>query len=420
MDLRRASVFLLALFALSLITSMAGMEIFGWSLFALALVTFARDKKSRGLLLQPVMLAAYGLVTWVGFGLWWNSANMADPWTALAEMRWVLSLIGLVVAFYMATEPIQSTERKIEKLLWPLIGVAVLISLYSISQYWTGADWLRGARSPLLLIEESRGTEELRYRPYGLFKMTLTYACSMAMFGLLPFCLAFKYRGTARFWILQACAVLIFLSVFLTFSRGVWISSAVAIVFLLWHLWRKSLLILPFVSVGVMALSLALSPVLRERVLSIADSKHESNSARVDLWRANWLMFKTHPILGVGYEQNGPPVVDNYYRELGITNPFKSHAHNNYLNFLSGTGLPGFLFFLLFIGGSFYLTWKNVTRYRDSDLYYVVVASLGAQIVLHVGGITEYNFGDAEVQYQYLAYVALNLALYARGTKALA
>ena len=417
MILRRASGFLLALFALSLITSMAGMEIFGWSLFALALVTFARDPQSRDLLLQPVILAAYLLVAWVALGVWWNSGSIAKPWIAFAEMRWVLSLIGLVAAFYLVFDPLKSSDLKIEKFLWPLIGVAVLISLYSISQYWTGADWLRGARSPLLLIEESRGTEELRYRPYGLFKMTLTYACSFAMFGLLPFCLAFKYRGTARFWILQASSSVIFLSVFMTFSRGVWISSAVALVFLLWHLWRKSLLVLPFVSVGVLAFALVLSPVLRERVFSIADSKHESNSARVDLWRANWLMFKTHPIVGVGYENNGPPVVDDYYRELGITSSFKSHAHNSYLNFLSGTGLPGFLFFLCFIGGGLYLTWKNVARYRDTDLYYVIVASLGAQIVLHVGGITEYNFGDAEVQYQYLAYVALNVALGARGSK---
>ncbi len=413
MDLRKVQGFLLALFALSLITSMAGMEIFGWSLFALALVTFARVRRAPELLLQPVLLAAYALVVWVGFGLWWNSAGLAKPWTAFAEMRWVFSLIGLVAAFFMVTESLAARDQKFEKFLWPLIAVAVLISLYSISQYWTGADWLRGARSPLLLIEESRGTEELRYRPYGLFRMTLTYACSFAMFGLLPFCLAFKYRGTVKFWILQACAVVIFLSVFMTFSRGVWISSSVALVFLLWHLWRKSLLVLPFVAVAVMALSLALSPVLRGRVFSIADSKHQSNSERMNLWRANWLMFKTHPIVGVGFEQNGPPIVDTYYRELGITS-LRSHAHNNYLNFLSGTGLPGLVFYLCFIGGALFLTWKNVGRYRDTDMYYVIVASLGAQIVLHVGGLTEYNFGDAEVQYQFLTYVALNVALYAR------
>ncbi len=59
--------------------------------------------------------------------------------------------------------------------------------------------------------------------------MTLTYACAFAMFGLIPFCLSFLHRGRA-FWLLQAAAWLIFLSVFMTFSRGVWISLSVALV----------------------------------------------------------------------------------------------------------------------------------------------------------------------------------------------
>lgn len=406
----------LALFCLSLITSMAGMELFGWALFALSLITLVQDPSYRRLLVQPVMLAAYALTVWVAVGLWWNSAHIAQPWTGVAEMRWVLSLGGLVVAFAaVLRHDRQRAPVNVEKFLLPVIAIAALISVYSISQYWTGADWLRGARSPLLLIEESRGTEALRYRPYGLFKMTLTYACSYAMFGLIPFCLAFYYRGR-KFWLLQAASLVIFLSVFMTFSRGVWISLSVALLVLLWILWRRALLVLPFVAVAVGAFALATSPVLRARVMSFTDAKHESNSERMDLWRSNLLMFKTHPVIGVGYEQNGPPTLDEYYRELGITSEFKSHAHNNYLNFLSGTGLPGFAFYMFFIGASLWITWRNARTLSTSrsPLYYVVLASFGAQIVLHVGGLTEYNFGDAEVQYQYLTYVALNVFLYGR------
>lgn len=399
----------LALFGLSAITSIAGMEISGWLLFVLAIIACIGEPSLRKLLLQPVMLAAYGLIVWVALGLWWNAGNIESPWTDFAEMRWVLSLFGLTVAC-AAVVP----SAKIEKYFWVLTGVAVLVSLYSISQYWTGEDWLRGSRSPLLLIEETRGTEFLRYRPYGLFKMTLTYACSYAMFGMIPFCLSFYYPRRRTFWLLQAAAAVIFLSVIMTFSRGVWISLGCGLLLVTWFLWRKSLVWAPVVLGALVGLALISSPALRARVSSVTDSTNESNSERVNLWRANLLMLKKHPFLGVGYEKNGPPTVGAYYRELGITSTFESHAHNNYLNFLSGTGLPGFLFYMWFILGALWITWQNVRRLAPlkSPLYYVVFASLGAQIVLHAGGLTEYNFGDAEVQYQYLGYVALNLFLY--------
>ncbi len=397
---------------------MAGMELFGWLLFALAIVSLSQIPRLRKIMFHPVMCAAYALTVWVALGLWWNAATISKPWTGVAEMRWVLSLLGVAVTmaaiFGVRTDGNAGTKNInliSAKWVWAFTAVATLISLYAISQYWTGADWLRGARSPLLLIEESRGTDALRYRPYGLFKMTLTYACSYAMFGLVPFCFSFYQNSRRLFLILQFSGAVIFLSVFMTFSRGVWISLGCALLFTLWFLWRKALLWVPFVVAALAGVALMTSPVLRARVSSVTDSKNESNSERMDLWRSNFLMFQTHPLLGVGYEQNGPPVVNEYYKELGIKSEFASHAHNNYLNFLSGTGLPGFAFFMFFIGGALYTTWLNVVRLKParSPLYYLVFASLAAQIVLHVGGLTEYNFGDAEVQYQYLAYVALNL-----------
>ena len=402
--MRKIHTAALALFSLSTITSMAGMEIFGWLLFAMGLATLLGEPGSRKVLIQPVLLAAYALVFWIGIGLWWNGGT----WQAFAEARWVLSLIGLALAFHVTFE-----QKSALKWLWVLVGVGTLIAAYSVAQYWTGQDWLRGARSPLLLIEESRHTGEWRYRPYGLFKMTLTYACSFAMFGLLPMCVAFYERGFNRLLLLGA-STLIFLSVFMTFSRGVWISLACALMIVLWQLSRKALLATGVALAMAGALAFSASPLLRERVFSVADMKHVSNFDRMNLWRANWLMFTSHPFVGVGYELNGPPNVTAYYERLRITSEFKSHAHNNYLNFLSGTGAPGFLFFLMFAGGALLISWRNVRRIKTGPVHYLALASLGAQVVLHVGGLTEYNFGDAEVQYQYLAHVAFNLYLHSK------
>lgn len=413
--MRNIQTFLLAVFSLACVTSMAGMEISGWLLVALALVTLVIHPETRKILIQPPLLAAYGLALWAGISIFWNQDHIKSPWTTFGDLRWALSVTGLSLSFAVVMRNIDN--KRMETWIWILTAVATLISIYSISQYWTGADWLRGPRSPLLLIEESKLTGVPRYRPYGLFRMTLTYACSFAMFGLIPFSLSFFYRKTEprKFWLLMGASLLIFLSVFMTFSRGVWISLGVALVFALWFLSRRFLIWLPLIGASLAAIALVCSPVLRERVASFSNMKHESNSARLNLWQANFLMFKTHPLVGVGYQQNGPEALDPYYQQLGILSEFKSHAHNNYLNMLSGTGLPGFLFFMLFIGTAMLLTWRNFKRFGPNErLHYLVLASLAAQIVMLVGGLTEYNFGDSEVQYQFLGYVAFNVGLFSQ------
>ncbi len=70
------------------------------SLWLVALCNFtAPGVQERKLLLQPVLLCAYGLVLWVGIGLWWNGHMQG-----FAEMRWVFSLIGLTLALSSALD----------------------------------------------------------------------------------------------------------------------------------------------------------------------------------------------------------------------------------------------------------------------------------------------------------------------------
>lgn len=387
---------------------MAGMEIFGWSLVLTALIGLILYPQDRAELKKPSFLLAGALVLWIGTGIFWNQEHIKNPWEAFGEARWIFAFVAIALVLNNAFEEVLA-----KKFLFFLAGLGALVGLYSIQQYWGGYDYLRGDRSPLLLVEETRGTEALRYRPYGLFKMTLTYASAFAMFAMFPFCISFYYkqRNQKLFWYLQACSWIILTSVFLTFSRGIWIGMIPVLCALLWILQRRLLLTVVIASTVLIAISVALSPALQARMRSFTDLKHKSNSERMTIWRANVEEFKDSPIFGVGYQQNGPPLLNEYFARIGEPDAFASHAHNVYLNFLSGTGIVGLLLYLGFVLGTFWIGLKNVKRLSRERgwLYYCALAGVGALSIFIIGGLTEYNFGDSEIRYQFLTHLSFQL-----------
>lgn len=387
---------------------MAGMEIFGWSLVLTAMIGLAFYPQDREELIKPIYLVVATLIVWIGIGIYWNRGRIEKPWEAFGEARWVFAFLAVALAMNNVFD-----EKKAQKFLFVLAGIAALVGLYSIQQYWGGYDYLRGDRSPLLLVEETRGTEALRYRPYGLFKMTLTYAASYAMFAMFPFCISFYYQHRDRkvFWYLQACSWIILVSVFLTFSRGIWVGMIPVLCTLLWILQRRILITSVIAASVLIAIAVAVSPALQARMKSFTDMKHKSNSERMTIWRANIEEFKDEPVFGVGYQQNGPPLLKEYFARLGEPDAFASHAHNVYLNFLSGTGLVGLLLYLGFVLGTFWIGIKNVRKLSTDKgwLYYAALAGTGAIAIFIVGGLTEYNFGDSEIRYQFLTHLSFQL-----------
>jgi O-antigen ligase len=121
--------------------------------------------------------------------------------------------------------------------------------------------------------------------------------------------------------------------------------------------------------------------------------QYTSNSDRLFLWKMNLEMFKEYPILGIGYGENESRAGE-WAARMGNPEAFTGHAHNNYLQWLAGTGALGFAAYMFFIGFFLYLTvrlWKRLPK----ELYWaraMTLAALGAQIHLHIGGFTECNF----------------------------
>jgi O-antigen ligase len=153
-------------------------------------------------------------------------------------------------------------------------------------------------------------------------------------------------------------------------------------------------------------------PGIGARASTIVDASFPSNAQRASLWRANWQIFIENPVVGVGYGMN-EIYVGKYLDKLGLKGVEGGHAHNNYLQFISGTGFLGLAFYLLFSAYFFWISaraWLALSPDRRWERG-AILAAIGAQVALHAGGLTECNFKDAEVNHQFLMILAMVAAI---------
>ena len=140
---------------------------------------------------------------------------------------------------------------------------------------------------------------------------------------------------------------------------------------------------------------LFVSQVKRSRLLSSVDPYIPSNFVRLALWRAGWLIFKDHPLFGVGdidlaqlYKQYKRP----YDKEI------QGHLHNNYIHLLVTLGIFGFIAAMFLIVTIFKIHIKNYIILKNEP--FAGSYSLGTNGVFLsflVAGLSEWNFGNHQV-----------------------
>jgi len=145
-----------------------------------------------------------------------------------------------------------------------------------------------------------------------------------------------------------------------------------------------------------LVLFMLFAPVdFRNRALSIADVREESNASRFQMISTGWEMFLDRPVFGWG-----DIGLRNYYITYvtPLTPGEGGHLHNNFMESLVTLGVPGFLAVI-------FLFWKiaalmfRTARNTDNGIFGQALGSgvLAAYAGFHVLGFFEYNFGDHEV-----------------------
>ena len=288
-----------------------------------------------------------------------------------------------------------------------ILTCATLTSFYGIWQHFSGIDLVRADHRVLTQVPWGDGSV---FSTIGFFNNHLTYGHCFMMILCIPWA-ALLLAKRPRWWhtlLLLISFSAILTSLVFTYGRGVWIAVLVALPFMAFYASRKLFLLTLGILVVVGGIVLKRDPLIRERAQSIIAENNGSNEERRKLWEANVEMFHDHPWIGVGYKQN-EAVTDTYFKKLAIQDGVVGNAHSNYIELLATTGMLGFVSYMLFILAFILMTARLYATIPSTHYWHkvFVLSALGAQISFHVGGLTQWNFGDPVVQHLFLFWLAV-------------
>jgi O-antigen ligase len=144
----------------------------------------------------------------------------------------------------------------------------------------------------------------------------------------------FRRRWLYRLALLPLAGALV-----LSFSRGAWLATALAImVIIIVARSRKGLIIF---GVGALALLAALPFVRLERITSLFNFVSGSNNTRLNVWQASLEMIRDHPVTGIGLDQFLYKYQLEYVKPEAWLERFTSHPHNLILDFWLRLGIIG-------------------------------------------------------------------------------
>jgi len=178
-------------------------------------------------------------------------------------------------------------------------------------------------------------------------------------------------------------------------TRGVWLAFAVVLV--LAGCVRGGMgAVASLVGLTVLfGLLVGMDAGIRERARSGFDLA--ANIGRTQIWRANVDMASERPLLGWGYGSYKHVRQRFYDRYADVDTT--AHAHNNFLQTLVDGGALALATFLGLFGRMLAVGWRSyrAAATASEPLPSLILAATLAIVGFLVGGLTQYNFGDAEV-----------------------
>ena len=283
-----------------------------------------------------------------------------------------LRAIAYILAAVLVFEIIDSPHRLKRFSFVSIISATIAVG-------WTLL-FLIARRNILQWSSAFQGLLFTSYGNYGAFvAMFLLILLSRVLFDKKPY--------DHVIWV----TLLVFYAFALCFSlsRGVWMSMAVTIPFLLFQRMegaghRKVILICAIVLLGLFMLSIpSLSHLIRGRVATFVDLGYASNRARLLRWGAALMMFLQNPILGKGYG-----AFAQAYRAdpslVGELSKYRMGTHNEYLQVLAETGILGFGVWMWLLVAFFVYGFRCLRRIEDSFYRSVIIGLMSAELSLAV------------------------------------
>jgi O-antigen ligase len=302
-----------------------------------------------------------------------------------------LLLVALVQIVFRRTASMYDTQQEFALLLADVLVVFVAVQAYRTLEQWRGFVWflmifgflvsIFGVLQHLTFNGKLYWFRTMHYGgiPFGPYVNRNHFAGFAELFiplALVPLMLG-KVRRERRF-IVGVFAVVSVGSLFLAASRGGIISFVVQVaIIVVWMSVRRTGKKQVLAGAAVLAAALLMVSLLGVKEIAqrftTMKSLEVATGKRASMRLGTWRIFMDHPWTGTGLgtlEVVYPPYETDYDGRI------VNHAHNDYLEALSDTGIAGGLCCALFLG---MLLFHSLRELSESE------ASLGA--VLNLSGL---------------------------------
>lgn len=373
-------IFLIGLVVLGGVTSQSLMDT-ATVLILLILVKDLLQKKTRWQDIKPIGIewAFIGYFVVAVISLFFNGKPPVPWWTYLSKFNWILNLYLLIYAF----DQIDFDYKK-----WlTYFGFAFLIpNIYAIITYFMHYDYATAKvieRGTIGLVNSST------YHAHGNSLIFIFFA---ALYTFLFNSLSKSQKIGAALSLL-----LMGLSIFVSFTRGIWVALFVSLFVL--FLVRNKKYAMYFVITTLLSLFVAMnfSEMVRLRVMNTFAGS--SDHLRAELLQVHLLMFKHHPWFGIGFWDSYRQIAD-YWPLLGLpSNHYESHAHNQIVNVLATTGIAGAFFFLSMVYFFSKQTWIFIKNSKPlGSIYFLGISIALLLLQFFLACLTDVTFEYAKIR----------------------
>jgi len=225
------------------------------------------------------------------------------------------------------------------------------------------------------------------FRATGFNGFYLTFAGFMMSVFFVGLCISFQ-SGLSRRWRYMLVTIMSFAAVLGTFARSIWLSFAVAVPVFGFMKGKRIGSIVTTGFLVIVIFCLVFIPAIRERAFSIVVPSE--NQTRLNLWKTTLNISADYTLSGIG-EDN----FDYYFEKYKVEGYYDAtgHPHNDYLNVLVNSGIPGLFAFL-----SIWLIiiWMGFRTVKDSKNPFIKEIALGSTLAIigfMVGGIFQNYYG---------------------------
>lgn len=332
--------------------------------------------------------------------LMWLAITSLTSQLPLVSGKYFLMQLWFIIPVYFYGSLVLNTKRKIFTFIILLtIGTVITVIYTTINHAMQGF-----------------GEREGHWVMQPFYNDHTAYGAFLAM--IIPVILGIVFRSklsrfTKIYLFIGAC--IIFLGIFLSFSRATWMSLAAAFVFyivLVFQIKIKYILLSLVFAAGLFYMNYDTiimkleknrqdsSKDFVEHVQSITNiSTDASNLERINRWKAALRMFEEYPFFGTGpgtYQFMYAPFQKSKDKTIISTNAGNlGNAHSEYIGPLCERGVFGLLFFLGIIVSVFISGIKAYRQIADKDLKIILAVSMTGLFSYLIHGFLN-NFLDTD------------------------